>query len=130
MAVTERELVEVGERLLGGVAARDYERIAACFAEDASFRVLTPGPLRELAGSAEAAERYRAWLDPLEHFEVLESDAVAIADRVRIRYRFRGRDPEKGWQLNEHTGYAAVRNGRIASLILTCAGFRPTPAPS
>lgn len=129
MAVSERDLVAVGERLLDAIAERDYERIAACFAEDASFRVLTPGPLRELAGPSEAADRYRAWLDTLEGYEVLESDAVAIADRARIRYRFRGRDPEKGWQLNEHTGYAAVRDNRISSLILTCAGFRPTPPP-
>jgi ketosteroid isomerase-like protein len=128
--VSESELLDAGERLLEAIAARDYERIADCFADDASFRVLTPGPLRELAGPVEAADRYRAWLDALERYEVLESDAVAIADRARIRYRFRGRDPEKGWQLNEHTGYAAVRDGRIASMILTCAGFRPTSPPS
>jgi ketosteroid isomerase-like protein len=127
--VSELELVEAGGRLLEAIAARDYARCGTCFAEDASFRVLTPGPLRELEGREEAAERYRFWLEPLEGFEVLESDAVAIADRVRIRYRFRGRDPEKGWQLNEHTGYAAVRDGEIRSLILTCAGFRPTSAP-
>jgi ketosteroid isomerase-like protein len=128
VAVSEHELVESGERLLAAVADRDYDRIASCFEEDASFRVLTPGPLRELVGPQEAADRYRAWL-ALEDFELLESDAVAIADRVRIRYRFRGRDPEKGWQLNEHTGYAAVKDGRIASMILTCAGFRPTDPP-
>ena len=123
------ELRDVGERLLAGIQARDFEQIAGCFAEDASFRVLTPGPLRELHGPTEAADRYRAWLDGLGDYEVLESDAVAIADRIRVRYRFRGRDPEKGWQLNEHTGYAAVEKGRIRSMILTCAGFRPTPAP-
>jgi ketosteroid isomerase-like protein len=129
MAVTERELVAVGERVLEAIARRDAERIAACFAEDASFRVLTPGPLRELHGHEEIAERYRAWLGPLEGFELLESDAVTVADRVRIRYRFRGRDPEKGWQLNEHTGYAAVTDGEIRTLIMTCAGFRPTAPP-
>jgi hypothetical protein len=119
-----------GEALLAGIAARDYELIDSCFSEDASFRVLTPGPLREHQGPREAAERYRFWLDALDGFELLESDVVEIADRVRIRYRFRGRDPEKGWQLNEHTGYAAVAGGRIVSMILTCSGFRPTSAPN
>ena len=118
-----------GERLLDAIAARDFERVAACFAADSSFRVLTPGPLRELTGPDETAARFRAWLDGLEEFEVLERDAVAIADRIRIRYRFRGRDPEKGWRLNEHTGYAAVKEGAIVSMIVTCAGFRPTAAP-
>lgn len=129
MAVTERELVVAGERLLEAIAKRNFARIAACFAEDASFRVLTPGPLREHSGRKEIAERYRFWLDPLERFELLEGDAIAIADRLRVRYRFRGRDPTKGWQLNEHTGYAAVRDGAIVALILTCAGFRPTAPP-
>lgn len=128
--MSRSELEEAGEKLLAGIAARDYELIAGCFAEDASFRVLTPGPLRELHGPAETRDRYRAWLDDLDGYEVLESDAVTIADRVRVRYLFRGRDAEKGWRLNEHTGYAAVKDGRIVSMILTCAGFRPTAAPN
>jgi hypothetical protein len=118
-----------GEELLAGIAERDFERIAACFAESARFDVLTPQRLREHRGAQEATERFRHWLEPLEAFEVLASDVVEIADRIRVRYLFRGRDPEKGWQLNEHTGYAAVADGRIRSMTLTCAGFRPTPAP-
>ena len=76
-----------------------------------TLRVLTPGPLREFEGDADAAGRFRFWLEPLEEFELVEGDVEEIADRVRIRYRFRGRDPEKGWQLNEHTGYAKVGTG-------------------
>jgi hypothetical protein len=120
----------VGEALLDAIAARDYDAIGACFADGARFDVLTPHRLREHHSAVEAAERYRAWLEPLARFEVLERDAVAIADRVRIRYLFRGRDPKSGWQLNEHTGYAAVEDGRIASMTLTCAGFRPIPEPT
>jgi hypothetical protein len=120
---------DVGRKLLEAVAARDYGRIEDCFAENASMRVLTPGPLREFEGAADAAGRFRFWLESLEGFELLDGDVEDIADRVRIRYRFRGRDPEKGWQLNEHTGYAKVRSGRIRALNVTCAGFRPTKAP-
>lgn len=119
---------EVGGKLLDAVAARDYARIEECFSGEAEMRVLTPGPLREFRGAADAAGRFRFWLEPLEGFELLEGDVEEIADRVRIRYRFRGRDPEKGWQLNEHTGYAKVRSGRIRTLNVTCTGFRPTQA--
>lgn len=115
--------------LLDAIAARDFEHIRECFAGDASMRVLTPGPLREFSGSEEAAGRYRYWLGSLESFELLEGDVEEIADRFRVRYRFRGRDPEKGWQLNEHTGYGAVEGGRITALNVTCTGFRPTQAP-
>ncbi len=120
---------DVGERLLAAIAGRSYGEIEECFAEDARMRVLTPGPLREFEGAADAAGRFRFWLEPLQEFELLESGVRVIADRVRIRYLFRGRDPEKGWQLNEHTGYAEVRDGRIRALNVTCAGFRPTAAP-
>jgi hypothetical protein len=119
----------VGGELLDGIAARDFQRIERCFAADARLRVLTPGPLRELTGPEEAAGRYRRWLEPLEGFELLDGDVEEIGDRVRIRYRFRGRDPEKGWQLNEHTGYGKVEDGRLTSLNVTCTGFRPTPSP-
>ena len=123
-------MLAVAERLLEAVAAREYGEIEACFAPEPRFDVLTPHRLREHRSASAAVERYRAWLEPLEDFEVLERDAVEIADRVRVRYRFRGRDPKSGWQLNEHTGYAAVENGRIASMTLTCAGFRPIPEPA
>lgn len=119
---------EVGGRLLEAIAELDFTRIEECFSDDAVMRVLTPGPLRELEGATDAAGRYRFWLEPLEEFELIEGDVEEIADRVRIRYRFRGRDPEKGWQLNEHTGYAKVRHGRIKAMNVTCTGFRPTRA--
>jgi hypothetical protein len=121
---------EPGKELLAGIAERDYARIAACFADRASFDVLTPKPLlREHSGPEEAAERYRFWLDSFEQYELLDGDVVEIADRIRVRYRFRGKNPAKGWQLNEHTAYAQVEDGRIRSMTLTCTGFRPTPAP-
>lgn len=123
------ESTPVAERLLDAIAARDFEAIAKCFADDARFEVLTPHRLRSHATATAAAERYRYWLARLADFEVVDRDTLTIADRVRVRYLFRGRDPELGWQLNEHTGYAAVEQGRIASMTLTCAGFRPTSAP-
>lgn len=119
----------IGEALLAAIRARDWAAIADCFAQEASLRVLTPGPLREFAGREQAAERFRYWLEPLAELEVLESDVEVIADQLRIRYRFRGRDPEKGWQLNEHTAYAAVEDDGIVAMNVTCTGFRPTGAP-
>lgn len=116
--------------LLGGIEARDRDRIAACFAPDAMLRALTPHRLREEPGPDRIAARYSSWLDALESFAVTSSDVEQVADRVRLRYRFRGRDPAKGWQENEHTAYAAVVDGRIAALNLSCAGFRPAEPPN
>ena len=116
--------------LLGGILARDHRRIAACFAHDATLRALTPHRLREETGPEAIARRYSAWLDALEPFAVTSSDVEQVSDRIRLRYRFRGCDPAKGWQENEHTAYAAVVDGRIAALNLSCAGFRPAEPPS
>lgn len=118
----------VGE-LLEAIRARDTGRIAACFTTDARLRALTPHELRELVGPDAIADRYRRWLEPLESFALVSGDVEPVADRVRLRYRFRGRDPVKGWQENEHTAYAAVVEGRVAMLNLSCAGFRPSEPP-
>jgi hypothetical protein len=118
----------VGE-LLEAIRARDTGRIAACFTPDARLRALTPHELRELDGPDAIADRYRRWLEPLESFALVSGDVEPIADRVRLRYRFRGHDRVKGWQENEHTAYAAVVEGRVAALNLSCAGFRPSEPP-
>jgi hypothetical protein len=120
----------VASELLAGIAARDYARIESCFAPDAELRALTPHQLREEHGAAATAGRYREWLGSLDEFSVIDCDAVAIADRIRIRYHFHGRDPAKGWQENEHTAYAEVVGGAIVGLNLSCAGFRPAERPA
>lgn len=119
----------VVEELRDAIVARDTERIAACFAPDARLRALTPHRLREEVGRDAIGRRYRAWL-ALESFTVTSSDVEPVADRVRLRYRFHGRDPRKGWQENEHTAYATVAKGRVVALNLSCAGFRPAEPPS
>jgi len=115
--------------LLAAIEVRDLAGIAACFAPDAKLRALTPHELRELDGPAAIADRYASWLEPLERFVLVSGDVEQIADRFRLRYRFRGRDPAKGWQENEHTAYATVVDGRITALNLSCAGFRPAEPP-
>jgi SnoaL-like protein len=115
----------VAAELLAAIAERDFGRIAACFAPDSELRALTPHQLRELAGPGSIAAQYRFWLEPLSAFSVVDSGFEAVADRIRIRYRFVGIDPEHGPQENEHTAYAEVNDSRIAALNLSCAGFRP-----
>lgn len=120
----------VAERFLAALARRDTAALGACFAPDASFRALTPKRLRTMTGPEEAAERYEAWFGNLDGFEVLAADVTEVADRLRLRYRIRGRHPEHGWWLNEHTAYARVADDRITHLSLTCSGFRPVAGPA
>jgi hypothetical protein len=119
----------VSRRFLAALTDRDWAGIGECFAPDASFRALTPTRLRTMNGPDEAAARYEAWFDDLDGFEVLAADADVIADRTRLRYRVRGRHPEHGWWVNEHTAYGRVADGLITHLSLTCSGFRPAAEP-
>lgn len=114
---------------LAAIRSRDTAALANCLQPDAVLRALTPHRLREVLGAEAIAVQYANWLEPLLEYAVLDADATVVADRVRIRYRFRGRDPEKGWQENEHTAYAALTDARIAALNLSCAGFRPVEPP-
>lgn len=116
----------VAARLLAAIRDRDETAVASCFAPKARLRVLTPKSLREEDGPAAIAARYGTWLGTLEGYRLLAADAEWVADRIRIRYRFLGRDPEKGWQENEHTAYAEVADGQIVALNVSCAGFRPS----
>lgn len=41
--------------------------------------------------SSGRATRYRYWCEPLDEFDVVETNCAQVADRVRIRYRYRFR---------------------------------------
>lgn len=116
----------VASRFLAAVRDRDLDTLQACFAPDARLRALTPSRLREEDGPEAIGARYAAWLGSLQDYRLLAADVEWVADRLRVRYRFLGRDPVNGWQENEHTGYAAVADGLITSLDTSCAGFRPS----
>jgi hypothetical protein len=118
----------LAQRFLEGIRERDGARLGGCLAEDALLRVLTPRSLREEPSRDAIVSRYERWL-ALDDFELLATDAEVVADRVRVRYRFRGQDPVKGWQENDHTAYLAIENGAIVALNIACAGFRPVRAP-
>lgn len=120
------EATALAGRLLAAIAERDLDALRGCFAPAAHLRVLTPSTLREEVGPEAIADRYRHWLGPLTGFRLLSADVEWIADRIRIRYRFLGRDPDKGWQENEHTGYVTVTDGSVTALNVSCAGFRPS----
>lgn len=112
-------------RFLDALAARDFEGLADCFTPDAKLRALVPTRVREDDGPEAIAERFRFWVGEIEDFRLSESDVEPVADRVRVRYRLEGKDPEDGVGLMEHHGYLTLADGRIEALNLVCSGFRP-----
>ena len=117
---------QVAERFLDALEAHDYDAAAELFASDGRLRALVPQALREDEGPEAVANRFRFWWDELAELELLEREAARFHDRTRIRYRWRGRDPEDGWIEVEHQGYLRLdADGRIAAMNVVCSGFIP-----
>jgi TusA-related sulfurtransferase len=113
------------------LARRDFAAVEATFLPAVRFRGLLPSGVVELDESAAVVERLTAWFGSAERFEVQEASSQAVADRMRVRYRFRLRPhpfvPESGWHVIEQQAFCQIVEGRIAVLDLVCTGFRPEP---
>jgi ketosteroid isomerase-like protein len=114
----------VGERLVAAIAAQDEAAIAACFAEDAELRALSPPGLRERNAGAEAGALIAMWFGDSTVLEVAETQTMQIGDRLRISYRFTGIENGEPFVVEQHL-FCTVRDGRIAQADMLCSGFRP-----
>jgi hypothetical protein len=117
----------LGGQFARALAVKDRDALAALLHPEIDFRGMTPSRDWE-AGDPEAVIGVvlGQWFedkDEIEELEGLETDAVA--DRERVGYRFRVRNPEGGF-LVEQQAYLAERDGRIGWMRVVCSGFRPT----
>ncbi len=115
----------VAQRFLQALETRDFEGIASCFAPNGHLRALVPTALREDEGSAAAAERFRLWVGELTEFAVTETAVDDFLDRVHVRYRMNGIDPEDGPVTCEQQAYLTLEGDAIAAMNLVCSGWRP-----
>jgi hypothetical protein len=120
------EPATIGAEFARAIAARDAARLAALMHPQIDFRGLTPNRDWE-ATDAEAviSTVFDNWFeekDEIESLERLETDA--FADRERVGYRFRIRNPD-GRFVVEQQAYLSARDGRIEWMRLVCSGFRP-----
>ncbi len=119
----------LGAQLTAAIAAQDASAIAACFADDAAFRALTPNGLRERSGAAETAALIEGWFADSTELELVESASDEISDRLHVAYRFEGIEEGEAFTVEQQV-YCSVEGGRIARADLVCSGFRPRVATS
>jgi len=115
----------VAERFLLALQAHDFEGIASCFAPDGRLRALVPTAVREDEGSDAVAERFRYWVGEMTDFAISETAVEEFVDRVHVRYRMSGIDPEDGAVTCEQQAYLTLENDAIAAMNLVCSGWRP-----
>lgn len=107
------------------VADKDHDRVRELLHPDVDFRGMTPRKVWEADGPEDVVAVLSAWFedsDVIEGVEVLETDA--FADRERVGYRFRVRNPD-GLYLVEQQAYVGEQDGRIGWLRIMCSGYRP-----
>jgi tRNA 2-thiouridine synthesizing protein A len=112
-----------GERFVNALGERDFPRLSSCLADDARFRALVPGGLREAIGSVEPVRFFQAWFGSADRVEVLDREVGTIADRVHLAWRFRVHDAS-GVRLIEQHAFISIQDDRIMDLDLLCSGFR------
>jgi hypothetical protein len=90
------------------------------------FRGLTPGKNWEGRTPDEVIQGVlRQWFEDSDAIEELLSvDSDTISDRERVGYRFRGRNPD-GPFVVEQQAYLEERDGKIGWMRVVCSGFRP-----
>lgn len=117
-----------GVELARALAVKDYRRLGELMDPRIDFRAMTPRRSWEASEAEEVVSGVlRRWFeesDRIEGLDGLESDSVA--DRERVGHRFRVRNPEGRFLVDQQADLAALE-GRIVWMRVLCSGFRPDP---
>jgi hypothetical protein len=118
----------LGAQFATALAEKDFDRLRALLHPEIDFRGMTPSRSWEASDpDAVITGVLQQWFeasDEIESLDALETDA--FADRERIGYRFRVRNPD-GRFLVEQQAYVGERDGAIGWMRVVCSGFRPSP---
>jgi hypothetical protein len=107
------------------LVTRDFERLTAMLAADVRMRALIPPGFVEISGADAAAAKFASWFGDAEEVELIRSGSDRFADRLHVFYRLRVRKPGDFPRLVEQHFFCALDDGRLNSIDLVCAGFRP-----
>jgi hypothetical protein len=116
----------LGSSFAAALALKDFDRLRELLHPEVDFRGLTPSRFWE-ADDAETAigAVLRQWFeDSDEIVALLEVETGSFADRERVGYRFRVRNPEGLFEVEQQC-YLGERDGRIGWMRTVCSGFRP-----
>ena len=123
--VPETDL-SLGRAFVEALGAKDFERLAALIDPQIEFGGLTPGRAWEATDSHGVVEGVlRQWFEDSDEIEqVLAIETDSFADRQRVGYRLRVRNPD-GQFVAEQQAYYTERDGRISWMRVLCSGLRP-----
>src|SRR5919201_5088240 len=115
----------LGSGFAEALARKDFDTVASLLHPEIDFRGLTPRRNWEATNPDEVGEILQQWFEPSDDIEELVGlETDSFADRERIGYRFRVRNPD-GPFLVEQQAYIEERDGQIGWMRVVCSGFRP-----
>ena len=116
----------LGASFADALATKDFDRIRDLLHPEIDFRGLTPRKQWEASDpDAVIGGVLTTWFEDSDEIEELvQVETDAFADRERVSYRFRVRNPE-GLFLVEQQVYLSERDGQIGWLRIMCSGYRP-----
>src|SRR5207249_9499328 len=92
----------LGATFVQAIANLDPSALAACFADEAQFRALIPGGIRERAGASDSASLIMSWFADSTELHIEEWSAQDIGDRFHIWYRVVGIEEEQPYVVEQH----------------------------
>ena len=116
----------LGAAFATALAAKYFDAIRAILHPELDFRGLTPSRNWE-ASDPEAliGTVLTQWFEDSDEIEeLLKLETDAFADRERVGYRFRVRNPEGLFEVEQQV-YIGEVDGRIGWMRTVCSGFRP-----
>ena len=130
MTLARTEAEWLGREIVGAIEHRDWARLAACFADDVTFRAVVPNrekPIREHVGPEAASAQIARWFDDGDIHEMLDSSVYLVGDRLHVGYRVRCRE-DGLWYLVEQHLFATVAGGRAIYVEPALLGVSRHPA--
>jgi hypothetical protein len=116
----------LGASFADALAAKDFDQIRGLLHPEVDFRALTPRKLwEESEPDAVIGSVLTEWFEDSDEIEeMVQVETDSFADRERVAYRFRVRNPE-GLFLVEQQVYLSERDGQIGWMRTLCSGYRP-----
>jgi len=116
----------LGRAFAHALAKKDFAAISDLLHPQIDFRGLTPGRNWEAGNPDDVIQGIlRQWFEDSDEVEELIAlDTDSFADLERVGYRFRVRNPD-GLYAVEQQAYVQERDGKIGWMRVLCSGFRP-----
>jgi hypothetical protein len=118
--------LSLGVQFARALADKDFAGVNDLLDPNIDFRGMTPSRSWEASDSqtlvTEVLTKWFEQSDLIESVDSVENDS--FADRERVGYRFRVRNPD-GLFLVEQQAYLSAREGRISWMRVLCSGYRP-----